>query len=468
MTIFQLQRKFLAILSLVILATATVVAQSVAKTEAETAAVAIPAVSETRAAKLLFEEVNTYLDRKYGEFNKRSVPYSKALETQVKQEKLELAIKYASVLQARGDLSAVDAYYLGMLNHLSGNGDAAMEAMRRFLLTKEATGENAQIARAVLVLYATAKNLIPEAEEAADAFARNQPQNLLEWFGIETLIAEASRKSKDYQRMLKHAQQMQKVAMLAVVDKKFNTVKRDDLLFKSASATSEAYQQLGKKDAAIAVIVELRKLAMTIPSGNLLRFANIRLASLDKSIDPRGGFDDESLVARELPDIVATQWIDQAPVKLSDLRGRVVLIDFWAHWCGPCRVTFPKLQRWHDSYKDKGLVILGVTNYFGNVEGRKVTRAEELAYLRTFKKANRLPYGFAVSDSGINDMNYGVFSIPTSFLIDRQGRVRYISLGVSPQEIETLEKRIQKLFEESSDTKTATTTNASPAKTGQR
>jgi thiol-disulfide isomerase/thioredoxin len=285
---------------------------------------------------------------------------------------------------------------------------------------------------------------------------------------METLITEALRKSKNYDGMLKHALQMQKLAMKAVEDKKFNTTKRDDLLFKSASATSDAYLQLGKKTEAIAAVVELRKLAMTIPSGNLLRFANIRLASLDKSIDPRGGFDDESLVVRELPDIVATQWIDQTPVKLSDLRVRVVLIDFWAHWCGPCRVTFPKLQRWHEKYKDKGLVILGVTNYFGNVEGKKVTRAEELAYLRTFKKANRLPYGFAVSDSGINDMNYGVFSIPTSFLIDREGRVRYISMGVNEQEIATFEKRIQKLFEESSDDKTATTTSAPAAKASQR
>ncbi len=466
MNIFRSHTRFLLVVSLVALATMNVFAQAAGKTEAP--AVAANAAPETRAAKVLFEEVNTYLDKKYSEFNKRGVPYSKALETQVKQEKLELAIKYAAVVQSRGDLSALDAYYLGMLNHQSSNGDAALEAMRRFLTTKEATGENAQIARAVLVLYATAKNLIPEAEEAVDAFAKNQPQNLLEWFGMETLITEALRKSKNYERMLKHAQQMQKIALLAVEDKKFNTTKRDDLLFKSASAISDAFLQLGKKDAAIAAVVEIRKLAMTIPSGNLLRFANIRLAGLDRTIDPRGGFDDESLVARELPDIVATQWIDQSPVKLSDLRGRVVLIDFWAHWCGPCRVAFPKLQRWHESYKDKGLVILGVTNYFGNVEGKKVTRAEELAYLRTFKKANRLPYGFAVSDSGINDMNYGVFSIPTSFLIDRQGRVRYISLGVNQQEIDTLEKRIQKLFEESSDGKTAATTNASPAKTGQR
>jgi thiol-disulfide isomerase/thioredoxin len=360
-----------------------------------------------------------------------------------------LATKYVANLQARSSVSDEDAYYLGMLNHFAGNGDPALAAMRRYLGAEVAGGENAQIARAVLVLYATRKNLTPEAERAVEAFAKNEPKNLIEWFGMETLITEAWRESKDFERMLKHAQEMQKIAMLIAADKKFDSFKRDDLLFKSVSLIADAFTQLNKKDAAIAAVEDLRKLAISIPSGNLLRYANIRLVGLDRTIDHRSVFDEVPSKPADLPDIVATQWIDQAPVKLSALRGQVVLLDFWAHWCGPCRFTFPRLQRWHEAYKDKGLVILGITNYFGHVEGRKVTPAEELGYLRTFKKTNRLPYGFAVADSGINDMNYGVFSIPMSFLIDREGRVRYISTGVSEPELAALDKRIRKLFEES-------------------
>ena len=149
-----------------------------------------------------------------------------------------------------------------------------------------------------------------------------------------------------------------------------------------------------------------------------------------------------------LPEIVATQWIDQAPVKLSELRGQVVLLDFWAPWCGPCRYTFPKLQRWHESYKNKGLVILGLTNYSGDIDGRRATPGEELAYLRTFKKQNRLPYGFVVADSSVNDLNYGVFSIPMSFLIDRRGNVRFIAMGAGEQEIAALGKMIEKVMGE--------------------
>jgi thiol-disulfide isomerase/thioredoxin len=148
------------------------------------------------------------------------------------------------------------------------------------------------------------------------------------------------------------------------------------------------------------------------------------------------------------PEIVGTQWIDQKPVKLSELRGKVVLLDFWAHWCGPCRYTFPKLQRWYENYKDEGLVILGLTNYFGHAEGKSLTPPQELEYLREFKKKNRLPYGFVIADSRENDINYGAFSFPMSFLIDRRGRVRFIALGAHESETSELGKMIKQLLDE--------------------
>jgi thiol-disulfide isomerase/thioredoxin len=398
--------------------------------------------------KALFEEARSYVDRKFIEFNKQKIPYDQKLEAQTKQEQKDLAARYAAVLQSRKSLADADYYYLGMLQHTAGNADGALDAMRRYLKT-EPSGADAQIARAVVVLYTTRKDLVPEAERVVAAYAQNQPQDLNEWFGMETLIAAALQKTKDYAGMAKHSQEMLKVAKLITSRKAANAFRRDDMLFKAVSFLSDAYIGLNQKDEALAVVNELRRMALAIPSAGLLRLANIRLVGLDRSIDPRSIFNEPAPAnGAALPELVATQWIDQAPVKLSELRGQVVLLDFWAPWCGPCRYTFPRLQRWHESYKDKGLVILGLTNYSGDIEGRRATHGEELAYLRTFKKQNRLPYGFVIADSSVNDLNYGVFSIPMSFLIDRRGNVRYIAMGAGEAEITALSKMIEKVMSE--------------------
>ena len=415
---------------------------------------------EKRAAKVLYEEAKSYLDTVFAGFNKQKIPYDQKLEAKTKQEQKDLAAKYAAVLQARKSLSEGDTYYLGMLHYLAGNGDGALLAMRRYL-SGEASGEDAQLARAVVVLYTTRQGLIPEAERAVAAYAQNQPQNLTEWFGMETLITEAWQKKKDYAGQLKHSQEMLKVAKLVAADKTIGASRRDDMLLKAVSFIADAYVQTGKKAEALGAIAELRKFAISIPSANLLRMANIRLVGLDGSIDPKGIFNEAVPAnAAPLPELVATQWIDQSPVTLSKLRGQVVLLDFWAPWCGPCRYTFPRLQRWHESYKDKGLVILGLTNYFGNIDGKRATPTEELAYLRTFKKQQRLPYGFVVADSSINDRNYGVFSIPMSFLIDRRGNVRFIAMGAGEQEITALGKMIEKVMAEPPSAGTETRTVA--------
>jgi thiol-disulfide isomerase/thioredoxin len=268
---------------------------------------------------------------------------------------------------------------------------------------------------------------------------------------MEALLTDAFNRAKDYERMAAHAKEMASAATLAAQSKEIGGFKRDEKLFTSASLLAEAYIKLNRKEEAIATIKDLVKLSVTLPSGNLYKLSRIRLAGLDPSADLQKVWALVSDVsANDAPEIVGSQWIDQEPVKLSELHGQVVLLDFWAHWCGPCQYVFPKLQRWHESYKDKGLIILGLTHYFGWAEGRKATAEEEVAYLRSFKKKNRLPYGVVVANTSVNEQNYGVSSIPMSFLIDRSGNVRFIAVGANEQETTALGKMIKQLLDEPS------------------
>lgn len=413
------------------------------------AAATTPVRADERSAQELYEEANGYLGRKYAEFNKQKLGYDAKLEAKTKQEQKELALANAATLARRRKFGGDDLYYLGMLQHLVGDSEGTLAVMRRYL-AKNSNGEKPQIARAVVVLYATRTNLLPEAETTVTAYRKAAPIDFNELFGMETLLTEAFGKANDSPRMEAHARAMMEVARNETAVKKISTFKRDERLFKAASQLAEVLVKTNRRAEAIKTLKDLVTLSISLPSGNLFRIARMRLATLDPSVDALKLVAEISASGNGLaPEIVAAQWIDQQPVKLSELRGRVVLLDFWAHWCGPCQYVFPKLQRWHESYKDKGLVILGLTNYFGRANGRLATAPEELAYLKDFKKRNRLPYGFAVADSSTNDSNYGVTSIPMSFLIDRQGNVRFIAVGANDQETTALGKKLKELIEES-------------------
>lgn len=433
--------KISSLVLLILLATVSAFAQGLApdpKADAKT---------DKRPAQELYEDANGYLGRRYQEFNKQKLPYDPKLEAQTKKEQKELAIRNAATLASRSPLTGDDLYYLGMLHHLVGDADAALTAMRLFL-KDDPDGQKAQAARNVVVLYTVRKDLLSEANATIDAYARHQPQSADDRYRMELVITDGYLRTKDYASMTTHAKQMLAAAKSFAETNKTEVFRRDEILLKSGIYLSDAYLKTNQKDQALAMWTDLRRMSIALPSAKLYKETTVRLFRLNPSLDLDQLFDSSLTTKKNLPEIDAKHWIEQQPVKLPDLRGQVVLLDFWAPWCGPCRYTLPTFARWQTTYKSKGLVILGVTKYYGHGDGRRLNAAEELVYLRDFRKRNSLSYGFAVADSDTNDFNYGVFSIPTSFLIDRKGVVRYISLGADQEEIAVLGELIKKLLDE--------------------
>ena len=124
---------------------------------------------------------------------------------------------------------------------------------------------------------------------------------------------------------------------------------------------------------------------------------------------------------------------DGKPVKSSDFAGKVVILDFWATWCPPCRAEIPGFVELQQKYGDKGLVIVGVSL---DEQGPTV--------VKPFMQRFRVNYPIVMGDEKIMQDFGGVTAIPTTFIIDKAGNIVNKHVGFAPKE--DFEKQITPLL----------------------
>jgi peroxiredoxin len=111
---------------------------------------------------------------------------------------------------------------------------------------------------------------------------------------------------------------------------------------------------------------------------------------------------------------------DGKTVKLSDYRGKVVLLDFWATWCGPCKIEIPWFMEFERKHKDQGFAVIGVSM---DEEGWDV--------VKPFVNRMQINYRIVIGNDGLADLYGGVSALPTTFLIDREGRIAAAHVGLA-------------------------------------
>lgn len=121
---------------------------------------------------------------------------------------------------------------------------------------------------------------------------------------------------------------------------------------------------------------------------------------------------------QEAPDF-ALKDADGRTVKLSDYRGKVVLLNFWATWCGPCRIEIPWFTEMESAYKDRGFAVIGVSM---DEEGWEIVKP----YMRRAK----MNYRVLVGNDDVARAYGDVGSLPTTFIIDAKGRIASVHVGL--------------------------------------
>lgn len=438
-----------------------------------------PAANE-QTVKQMFDEANGYVKAKLTEFEEKKVPFSDSLFTRTKLEQRQLAARHATTAAARTDLAGEDRYFLGMLHWIAENLDGAAENLAQFVAQENVPADRAQPARVILAVVFAKQKRLAEAEKVFAEYLAKEPRKLTERSRVHAELAKAYQEQKELEKMVPHAEAAYSASKDLLQDASSRIRGLEEIL-DAGMLVFEAHRDLGNRDKAEAGLEDMRvtgaivnsrslyyyavdqKIRYLIDTGRkpaaMAYFAAARASVAKEFVDRQSQAEVNArlkkrerhykLLGEPAPEFaIPAEWFPGKPRTLADMRGKVILLDFWATWCGPCFEAFPSLIEWHQDYRREGLEIIGVTRYYGKANGMPADQAAELQYLKNFRERQRLPYDIAVASNVDVQLQYDATALPTAVLIDRKGIVRYIEPGTSSQRLVQLGEMIRKLLAE--------------------
>ena len=132
----------------------------------------------------------------------------------------------------------------------------------------------------------------------------------------------------------------------------------------------------------------------------------------------------EAVMEGEMMPVFQLKDVDENEFDSSQLKGKVVILDFWATWCPPCRMEIPHFQALHEKYEDKGLAVVGVSL---DSEGAYV--------VKPFMENNKVTYTMLLAGQQIANKFGGIRAIPTTFVVDRSGKIVKKYVGYREQSV---------------------------------
>ncbi len=444
------------------------------RAEAQSGRKAAPVAPPT--AQKLYEDTKNYADQRFAELTRQKQPFDDKLYAAILKEQKELAAQKAASLRARTTLAGTDFYYLGEIYRIAEDFPQALQSYHDFLATNPARTDSLTApARLLIVVLNLRLKQVDAAETAFNEYAREHPH--APHAAPALILANRFAALAKYDKAESYAR-----ISLAASEAELAKGLPDGLqnLFLAGVELAQDQLALKQNEAAVATLQGLRQRAYEQYYGMYYAETTAQLVDillelrrkpdafkyLDEALqtfpqrftDPQVQAVGLKLLRRKrqqanlqgdpAPELDVAAWIGQEPVKLADLQGRVVLLDFWATWCGPCIAGFPHLSEVSQKYAARGLTVIGVTRYYGEGDGQDLTPAAELEFVKAFKARHRLPYSLAIADNEKTHRAYAVSGIPMAVLVDRAGKVRFIQVGTGPGAAKEMDAQIEKLLAE--------------------